>query len=508
MKYHFFYDETEHSRKINYDTITAANYYDNFVASIVGWNSEDEKAICEKYEAFEAKYEFRKKNGELKSLTMKSKDFLFGFASLNKNTISFYEDLISLFDDKVILYLSVFSKIEYVINQLFQDYHHSLFVNIDSMKYSIIKAILIYHPERVIEAIYKEPREFVKELRLFFEARIEKNKVNPSLKKHENRAYEEILELLEDVDPISSLDWRYSAPFDGFAKLLNEINIQDYMLTIDQEGHSHNTANSAKEIGIKNVREGNSRDHAGIRMADMAAGLISKLMQSLKASLTSDYANGRVEKKLLGKEWFVLNDRQLNLYKRLYKIICIDHKHWYNTYSGIYSDDLISFISLLQYMSHFQTVDEIRENNFEMLPEHFNTFACENLQEHFERIQKNFVFKVFKQNRLPLEPLVNDSEEYFLNQRGAKVYMDTAKQPALCIKEGQNQYTVLSVGINRTGTPLVTISENGAAHCYRLPNDYYEWVMTMVGYANLGIKHFPTDVVFSLIDGKYYVDIL
>ena len=26
--YHFFYDETEHSRKINYQTITASNYYD------------------------------------------------------------------------------------------------------------------------------------------------------------------------------------------------------------------------------------------------------------------------------------------------------------------------------------------------------------------------------------------------------------------------------------------------------------------------------------------------
>ena len=28
MKYIFFYDETEHSRKINYETVTANNYYD------------------------------------------------------------------------------------------------------------------------------------------------------------------------------------------------------------------------------------------------------------------------------------------------------------------------------------------------------------------------------------------------------------------------------------------------------------------------------------------------
>ena len=29
-KYNFYYDESEHSRKINYTTISASNYYDNF----------------------------------------------------------------------------------------------------------------------------------------------------------------------------------------------------------------------------------------------------------------------------------------------------------------------------------------------------------------------------------------------------------------------------------------------------------------------------------------------
>ena len=41
--YHFYYDETEHSRIINYDTVKANNYYENFVTSIVGWKVEDEK---------------------------------------------------------------------------------------------------------------------------------------------------------------------------------------------------------------------------------------------------------------------------------------------------------------------------------------------------------------------------------------------------------------------------------------------------------------------------------
>ena len=28
-KYHFYYDESEHSRKINLNTVNADNYYDN-----------------------------------------------------------------------------------------------------------------------------------------------------------------------------------------------------------------------------------------------------------------------------------------------------------------------------------------------------------------------------------------------------------------------------------------------------------------------------------------------
>lgn len=43
--YKFYYDESEHSRKINYNTVTAPNYYDNFVTVVVGWAKEKEKEV-------------------------------------------------------------------------------------------------------------------------------------------------------------------------------------------------------------------------------------------------------------------------------------------------------------------------------------------------------------------------------------------------------------------------------------------------------------------------------
>lgn len=281
MKYIFFYDETEHSRKINYETVTANNYYDNFITGIVGWKAEEDECISDRYLAFESKYAYRKKDGELKSQTMKAKDFRLGFASLNNHTIEFYEDLVSLFDEKIIIYFSVFSKIEYVISQLFVNYHSSMFVDVDYMKYSIIKAINVYRPQNVIEAIYKEPQIFVKELRSFLEDRIIKNQANTTLKEHENQAFQEILLLLEDTEVSETLDWSYFAPFDGFKKLLTEMNVNEYQLMIDREGKESHTLNSAKNVGLKNVIEEDSKDYVGIRMADMLAGLISRLIHDM-----------------------------------------------------------------------------------------------------------------------------------------------------------------------------------------------------------------------------------
>ena len=68
-EYVFYYDETEHSRKINYKTVSASNYYDNFITVIVGWEKAREEQIKEKYHNFEDQYSSRKNGqGELKRL--------------------------------------------------------------------------------------------------------------------------------------------------------------------------------------------------------------------------------------------------------------------------------------------------------------------------------------------------------------------------------------------------------------------------------------------------------
>lgn len=499
--YKFYYDESEHSRKINYNTITAENYYDNFVSVIVGWSQEREDAIFEKYSAFEAKYTERKdKNGELKSQTLKQNQFEFGFASLSKQNVQFIDDFLSLFDKEIKFYFSISSKIEYLVLQLFSEYTNSIFVDADAMKYSITKTLVTYRPKEVIKCIYDSPESFVTILKEFFRVRIKYNKKNIELKKQESNAFDEILIYLDNVSVTPEIHWDYHMPFDGFKKYLQEEQIGDYFLTLDKEGkldEKSKTLQAACDIGLKNVVEADSLSSCGLRMADMMAGILSKLLKSLCDSLRYHSFEEGIEKRLLNVKWFQVNECQLNLYKKLYKIICEWDHAWYKSYAGIYSDDLITFISLLNFMNHFESIEQI-QTDIAMQGEYFNAFVCEQLSDYFER----------RRNKLPIEPIAESNAEFFLNQRGAKIYFDLEKQPQLPLCDGSQTFDVLSVGVDKNFVPLITISKDRVPMCFRLPEELSEWASSAVGMANMGTNLFPSKVTFTCVGGKYYADIL
>ena len=496
-RYRFYYDESEHSRKINLNTVSAVNYYDNFISVIVGWKDENQKSVFEKYASFEEKYADRKSKGELKSQTLKQDQFEYGFASMNKSNVCFLNDLLSVFDNDIMVYFAVLSKIEFIISQIFDGYKNSILCDMDAMKYSIIKAILVYQPKEIIEQVFENTGELVKALKAFFVDKIQQNKENVSLKQKEIEAFEEILMILDDIENVKTIEWNYSIAFAGFKKYLAERSIDDFTLTIDKEGESSKTLNAARHMGFDTAIEADSKCSIGIRISDMMAGVLSKMLKALCNSLRYNSSDEQIQKKLLGSEWFMLNNEQLGLYKKLYVIICKYNNAWYKSYSGIYSDDLIVLTALLDYMNHFSSPEEIRQN-IDMQGEYFNSYACHYLSDYFERMK----------NKLPIDPVPLDSKEYFFNQRGAKVFFDIQKQPILRILDGSYKYNVLSVGFSKEGIPLATIVEHEQVYCYRLPDDLSEWTMTAVGYANMGMNLFPAEVIFTKRNGKFYADIL
>lgn len=378
MAYIFYYDETEHSRKINLNTLKAENYYDNFVTVIVGWNEKYDAEIERRYITFEQKYVQRISDGELKSTTLSQKQFKNGFASMSEDNISFVNDFLELFNENVYWCFSVQSKVEFIVHQLLANYCGKAFFNVDAVKYSIIKAINTYKPDAVMEAIYENPEQFVDVFKSFLKNRVEKNKENIQLKESENMAFEQLLIILNDIRPLMTAEWDYHIPFDGFSKYLAEHNIEEYELVIDKEGINHKTLNAAKDMGHVFSDEGDSKDYFGIRMADMMAGLITKFMKAMNIALHSDYSD--VSKVVLDKKWFVLDETRKQLYKKLHYVISLLNDSWNKGYAGLFTDDLLSFISLLEFVDG-NSIKQLSNSN---TPEDFNSFCIENLKSRWE----------------------------------------------------------------------------------------------------------------------------
>jgi len=100
-------------------------------------------------------------------------------------------------------------------------------------------------------------------------------------------------------------------------------------------------------------------------------------------------------------------------------------------------------------MDQFSNVRDIEKTDWNTHAESLNSYAFKLLEEHFGKISNN----------LPLTPVLSEAKEYFLNQKGAKVYFDIRCQPLLKLDEGIYKYKVQSIGINKQGFPLVTIKE-------------------------------------------------
>lgn len=383
--YNFYYDESEHSRKITLSTVKANNFYDNFVGVIVGWDQEQEEKIYERYEKFEKKYS-DSQSKELKSTSIKQKQFIKGFASLSPRNVKLIDELLDFIQEDIKLYFSIQSKTEYIVSQIFRNYKTDLFVDMDLMKYSVIKAIRTYCPEKIMNCVFEDTTNLVKELKYFFKERIDKNKENTLLKHRETQTFLIILCILESVENVVTNEWQYNFVFDGFFKYTKEEGIKDICLVIDKEGNGKTLA-AAKRMGFEHSSEVDSTSAIGLRMTDMIAGVIAKLMKSLYSATVYNSEEEYTQKKLLDSEWFEVDQDQLNLYKKLHHIVCELDQARYKTNVGLYADDMVLFISLLSFMNHFSNVGEIQKD-IQMQGEFFNVFAIDQLKQYFERVQR------------------------------------------------------------------------------------------------------------------------
>lgn len=502
MKTLFFYDESEHSRKINESTVTAMNFASNFVVAIIGYNEDEQQKVISNYKTFEEKFIKKFTVSELKSTLINPKHLKYGFASLIADNLDFIEEYLNFFEENnILIYFSVINKVEYIVNQLFSEYTNSLFYDMDSLKYSIAKLIVEYHPDELINAVYNEDINFIEELKLFIKNRIKLNEGLPH-KTIETEALTQALIVLSDYNNDINLKWNYQISLEGFKKYLAERNIQDYQLIIDKEGKGDTLA-AAQNVGMTNVYENDSKDFEGIRIADILAGIISKFIKSIEVSLNYNTDEEVKTRKVLSENWFKIDERKLKIYKILKSIIINQNDAWYKSYSSRYADHLIYFICLLNYISSYKNLEDFNRISLKQHSENVSYNACKSLQDYFKKLH----------SKLPIEPIPQGSKEFYYNQKGAKCYFDYKKHKTLDIPMISNLadrgivYKVLSAGFfGFMEQPCVTIEEMGEAVCYLLPKDLIAWVASLVKLANLGQKFLPCNIEFGNKNGRYYAE--
>lgn len=379
-KYNFYYDESEHDRRITkatFQTFKHSEYHGNFIATISGWQAEDEDKIKTMYLEFESKYEERKRKGELKSGSINLGNS--GFATLSRHNLPFIKDLLYVLDnEKINFYFSVINKIEYLLNQMLDSYQTDDIYSAEALKYIIVKAIASYRPSNVIDSIFNNPSETIDYLREFFINQKRKNKDNYRLKRKEIAAFEQVLDYLKNVQPVTNYDWDYNVVFKGFLSLLKKQKITNYSIGIDKEA---NTFAAAINNKLQSPYELDSISHFGVRISDMISGLIGKLIRSLHNSVIDDNSIENIEKKVIDISWFKLNDNQLELYKILNNIIK-RNSLWSDFHTSIYADDVILLKTFLEFVAQFENSDEINLA-IQQLPEQFNSLLIYELRDYY-----------------------------------------------------------------------------------------------------------------------------
>jgi len=111
----------------------------------------------------------------------------------------------------------------------------------------------------------------------------------------------------------------------------------------------------------------------------------------------------------------------------------------------------------------------------------------------------------------------NTSNEYIINNKGAKIYTDINRHAFLDVPDVATaaldagaKYTVLAVGFLKGRLPLITVKNDGKPEAYRLPDDLAGWVDMNMQASLKGVKMFPAEVEFGYLveEDRTYAEIL
>lgn len=395
----YFYDESEHSRKITTSTVFSDNFYHSFVTATIGIDVNNLEKIYASYRDFENKYKDRAdKSGEIKSKVLgKPKHFKYGFVSNPKQNKDFILDYLKFIDDNdLTVYYSFENKFDLIIRQIFVD---KLFMPFNYV-YSLSKLITLYQPEAVIDSMLSSNFNIVSFFEVLFDflKGIRKRDLSNMPLKHTEYAMCNML--LDELDSIRrnydlslfkfSLDWTYGRPFDG---LYVHGCPLDSQIIIDHDGEDlveSLSVKSAKKLGFKCASSANSKAVIGLRIADIMVGLITQFTKAIHNNLVYTDLSDGINRKTLDSRWFKVSLIDHELYMYLNKILCknnLNDKGMYPLFTSYYPDNMLNLLSLTNIISNIK--GDVFVTNAQS-DEYFDSLADDHINESVYNLQDYF----------------------------------------------------------------------------------------------------------------------
>lgn len=403
----FYYDESFHDRKITCKSgkinIYQKGSSDIFVGAFVGFKDKDTERIKNNFLEFEQNQKIvygLSNEQEFKGSTIRKKNFKYGISTFNSNCHSFYSEYFKLFDESMLIHISMLSKTALFIEHIFENVSFPANINRNKIIYSIVKFIYTYRCYDLLAKLFKtndsvSTEDVINRLRKYMIVVVE-NGEKAKRKAREVGALKDIILLMDnlefDIQTSIEYNWDYNEIFQGFQFLLDEKNINNQIeLIIDNEERTYNAAtNVLKDASLS---QNDSMSTYGIRISDVLANFIGRMIESLDTSLgekkishikdleTYDFKT----RKLLSPNWFKLSQKNFDLYKLIYKILMIDNGNFWTVYGDIFVDYTMLFTSLIKYICTYDSFSEYLQVTILEHSEQFNTFSLEALEYKFNQ---------------------------------------------------------------------------------------------------------------------------
>lgn len=388
----FYYDETFHDRHLTTkDGVLYAysdNSHDGFVFSLLGGDEETIQTFLKDYQELEkATKEKLGLKGELKSTTFDNKNFNYGITTLKRDCKNFYYSFFDLLiKHKVLFQVGYISKTEMLVHRYLQHVSFPFPIPYKSFVYSFTKLLENHRLESLFDGLLSNNKNNIKAFttKVIELLKTLLTKIN-GIKREEVEiiVIRNIIQILSfanyDNSGVIDNNWNYLIIADGVKNRIKETNCECKVI-LDNE---QSTYEAFKHIGI-DCEQQDSNDSTGIRATDMFVGFVGRIIKSLKndrieppiKDVDEIKREMYVDKRLISKEWFDIDEESFNLYKRIGTYF--SSATYWSSFLTCYADDLMMFFSLFNFVNSYDTYDDFLKHKG-MHNEYYNTYVCQQI---------------------------------------------------------------------------------------------------------------------------------